>query len=97
MASTEKHIEISLARTGKEYADLHRWINEGDLQFERHDFTRVWDLIPEVQARFGDEGVREYIEHLRVDMEMKLTNTWGKEDSMRDAALTYFGIKRKIA
>jgi len=97
MPHTDRHIEISLARTGKDYAELHRWINDPDMQYERHDFSRVWNLMPEVRARFGEEGVSEYIEHLRVDMESKFTHIWGQAESVRDAALAYFGLKGKDA
>lgn len=94
MPMTDKHVEISLGRTGKDYAELHRWINDPDRQYERHDFNRVWALMPEVRARFGDEGVHEYIEHLRVDMEARFTDIWGEAEAVRDTALEYFGLRK---
>jgi hypothetical protein len=97
MPHTDKHREISQARTGQDYVDLHQWINHPQLQYERHDFTRIPEHLPEIGARFGEEGVREYIEHLRIDMEMKLTGVWGGDAAARDAALEYFGIRRKPA
>lgn len=97
MPPTEKHQQISSARTGKDYGDLHRWINDPELQFARHDVTRAWEFIPEVKERFGEEAVGEYFEHLRIDMEMKLTNIWGGTTEVRDAALEYFGIRKKTA
>ena len=35
MPPTEKHFEMSLARTGKDYADLHRWIDAAEHKNER--------------------------------------------------------------
>lgn len=95
MPPIERHQEISLVRTGKDYTDLHRWIDDSDMKYERHDFGRVWDLMPEVRARFGDEGVREYIEHLRVDMEVKFTQIWGGSETERENALQYYGLRKK--
>lgn len=97
MPHIDKHVEISLGRTGKDYAKLHRWINDPDRQYERHDFSRVWELMPEVPARFGDEGVGEYIKHSRVDMASRLTNIWGEAEAVRDATLAYFGLTRNSA
>jgi len=95
MPPTEKHFEISLTRTGKDYADLHRWIDDPDNKNERHDFTRIWDFGPGIAARFGEEGVREYIEHLRVDMERKFKKLRHQyKDAMQEAQI-YFGIAAK--
>lgn len=95
MPQTEKHQEMSLARTGKDYAELHRWINDPEHQYARHDFSRIWDFLPEIREHFGEEGVREYIEHLRVDMESKFTHIWGQSEAVRDAALEYYGLRKK--
>ena len=95
MPPTERHQQISTSRTGKDFVDLHRWINDAEKQFERHDVTRFWEFLPEVKERFGEEAVAEYVEHLRVDMEMKFTNIWGGTGEARDAALEYFGIRKK--
>lgn len=95
MPPTEKHQQISLSRTGKDYFELHAWINDPEQQLSRHDFTRIFDFIPEIQQKFGEEGVREYIEHLRIDMEMKFTRIWGEGETVRNTALEYFGIRPK--
>lgn len=97
MPQTEKHQQISTSRTGKDYGELHRWINDPEQQLARHDVTQAWKFIPEVTERFGEEAVGEYFEHLRIDMEMKLTNIWGGSTELRDSALEYFGIMKKTA
>ncbi|MBS3935279.1 MAG: HDIG domain-containing protein [Sulfuritalea sp.] len=95
MPPTTKHMHSSLSRTGKDYADLHAWINDADHQLDRHDFTKIVDFAPEIQAKFGAEGLREYIEHLREDLDSKFTKIWGKDVAARDEALDYYGIRRR--
>lgn len=95
MPPTIKHQHTSLSRTGKDYAALHAWIDDPVLKAERHDFTRMLEFAPLVRAQFGDEGVAEYIEHLREDMEVKLMKIWGKDAATRDEALDYYGIRKK--
>ena len=95
MPPTTKHMQTSLSRTGKEYAELHAWINDPDQQLDRHDFTKIPDFAPEIMAKFGAEGLREYIEHLREDLDSKFTKIWGKDTATRDEALDYYGIRRK--
>jgi uncharacterized protein len=95
MPPTPKHLQTSLSRTGKDYATLHAWIDDPVLKAERHDFTRMLDFGPEIKAKYGEEGLREYIEHLREDMDVKLMKIWGKDAATRDEALDYYGIRRK--
>lgn len=95
MPHTEKHMQTSLSRTGKDYAELHAWINDPAMQVERHNFTKIWDFSTEIIAKYGEEGLREYIEHLRMDMAGKFKGIWGGSEAMRDDALDYFGISKK--
>jgi uncharacterized protein len=95
MPPTEKHLQSSISRTGRDYADLHYWIDDPVLKAERHDFTKIWDFGSEIKAKFGEEGLREYIEHLREDIDVKLMKIWGKDAATRDEALDYYGICRK--
>ncbi len=95
MPPTTKHLQTSISRTGKDYAALHHWIDDPVLKAERHDFTKIWDFGPEIKAKFGEEGLREYIEHLREDIDVKLMKIWGKDATTRDEALDYYGICRK--
>ncbi|TBV79070.1 MAG: HDIG domain-containing protein [Desulfobulbaceae bacterium] len=95
MPPTTKHLHTSLSRTGKDYAELHAWINDPVMQYDRHDITKICDFGPEIRARFGEEGLREYIEHLREDIDVKLTKIWGKDAATRDEALDYYGIRKQ--
>ncbi|MDP1652397.1 MAG: HDIG domain-containing protein [Rhodocyclaceae bacterium] len=95
MPPTVKHLQTSISRTGKDYAELHHWIDDPVLKAERHDFTKIWDFGPEIKAKYGEEGLREYIEHIREDIDVKLMKIWGKDAATRDEALDYYGICKK--
>jgi uncharacterized protein len=95
MPPTAKHLQTSISRTGKDYAELHNWIDDPVLKHERHDFTRIMDFGTAIKAKYGEEGLQEYIEHLREDMDVKLMKIWGKDAATRDEALDYYGIRRK--
>lgn len=95
MPPTEKHFAMSLERTGKDYADLHRWIDAAEHKNERHDFTRIWEFGPQLAAQYGEEGVKEYIEHLREDMEKKFKKIRHEYKAAMHDAQIYFGIKHR--
>jgi uncharacterized protein len=93
MPPTEKHFVTSRNRVGQDYVELHRWIDDPVNKNERHDFTRIWEFGPEIRNRFGEEGVSEYIEHLREDMENKFAKLLGEPSAELLQALRYFGIR----
>lgn len=95
MPPTQKHLQTSISRTGKDYAELHNWIDDPELKTARHDFTKIWEFGAAIKAKYGAEGLQEYIEHLREDMDVKLMKIWGKDATTRDEALDYYGIRRK--
>jgi uncharacterized protein len=97
MPPTAKHFVTSSKRTGKDYAELHNWIDTEDvaLKYERHNFTNIWKFGPEIAAQYGEEGVAEYIEHLREDIENKITKLVPEcKETLKDAFI-YFGFSRK--
>lgn len=71
MPSLEKHIELSIKRTGKEYREVHEWLDGDDVSFieklARHNFLTTSKFLPVVERKFGKEGVIEYIHHLEDD------------------------------
>lgn len=92
MPPTIKHYDTSIQRTGKDYADLHDWIDDAEKKYERHDFTKIWIFGPEIAAKFGEEGVQEYIEHLREDIENKISKLVPEHKETLKDAFIYFGI-----
>jgi hypothetical protein len=69
MPDLKTHCEISLKRTGKEFRELHEWMDEPRKELgrahrtERHDNT----YIDYVEERWGWEGVLEFLHHIAVD------------------------------
>ncbi|MFA4829983.1 MAG: hypothetical protein WC855_02710 [Thermodesulfovibrionales bacterium] len=83
MPSIDAHAKASIERTGKEYRDVHEWIDKDEAKkVERHDITKIPQNIKEIELRWGEEGVREYIQHIHDDIKKRLADT-----------LAYFGIK----
>lgn len=67
-----KHLEKSLKRTGKEYKEMHDWLdNYPQTKAERHNLDTLPQNIEFVKYRWGDEAVTEYLLHLVEDLIMK--------------------------
>ncbi|RLB84430.1 MAG: hypothetical protein DRH26_19240, partial [Deltaproteobacteria bacterium] len=71
MPPTIQHYKSSLERTGNEWRDIHDWVDDPNHKNEHHDFTRIADFTPIIREKFGEEGVAEYINHIREDMDKK--------------------------
>ncbi|HIH21327.1 MAG: hypothetical protein J4478_04060 [Candidatus Diapherotrites archaeon] len=73
MPSLEKHIQLSRERTGKDFKEVHEWLDGKELnakeRVERHRIVNVQKFLPMVEEKFGREGVREYLQHLQDDYE----------------------------
>ena len=73
MPSIEKHIELSLERTGKEFREVHEWMDGRDINRKemsaRHSIMNIPQFLPVVEKQFGKEGVREYLHHIKDDYE----------------------------
>src|SRR3989338_5751614 len=80
MPALKIHCQSSLARTGKTYEDLHKWMDEGqkflekDHRFERHSTS----YISYVMKTWGKEGVLEFLQHIIEDYQDTLTKYNGK-------------------
>lgn len=93
MPPTKEHYQSSLERTGKEWKEVHDWVDEPEYKNERHDFTRIADFTPIVREKFGDEGVYEYINHIREDMDKKFAKLKKEYEEKMADAYAYFGIR----
>ncbi len=66
MPRLKTHCKNSKQRTGKEFEDLHKWMDEGheylgqDHRFERHSGA----YIKYVKEKWGIEGVIEFLNHI---------------------------------
>lgn len=83
MPTIDVHTKTSIERTGKDYKDVHEWVDKDEAKkVERHDITKMPQNIKEVELGWGEEGVREYIQHIHDDIKKRIADT-----------LAYFGIK----
>ena len=93
MPPTKQHYASSLERTGEEWKEVHDWVDHPDHKNERHDFTRIADFTPIILEKFGEDGVKEYINHLREDMDKKFAKLKKEYEEKMTDAYSYFGIR----
>ncbi len=91
MPPIKKHVEASLARTGKEYREVHEWIDDPDNKNERHDFTLVLEFAKMFTEKYGEEAAQEYVFHLSDDLKGKFGHVLEDTQNAMKDALTYFG------
>jgi len=94
MPSIEKHVEISRQRTGRDYLELHEWIDKDPTtKIERHDITRIPEYGKMMLEKYGPQGLEEYLRHIHDDFTARFGHV--KEDVERaiDETLAYFGVK----
>ena len=72
MPNIDKHVMTSVENTGKEYREVHEWLDsDPDRKADRHDTTKVHEHGKTVEELYGKEGRAEYIRHLHDDAVMK--------------------------
>jgi len=95
MPSIEKHIETSTKRTGKQYRQVHEWIDDPPYKDERHDITRVLEFSRMFQDKYGEEAAQEYVQHLADDLNGKFNHLVEDVQNLVDNTLAYFGAKKR--
>jgi hypothetical protein len=93
MPSIDKHVQTSLARTGKEYREVHEWIDDPENKNERHDITKIPDNFQMFKDKHGEEGAREYVQHLSDDLKGRFGHVIDDFEKAMSDALVYFGSK----
>ena len=85
MPSIEKHIKLSLKRTGKPFRELHIWMEEEHKTLNtnnRHDIIQIPKNLEIVRKKFGDDAVNELLYHIKEDYEnnkaYKIINILGR-------------------
>lgn len=75
MPSVDKHSELSDKRTGKSYRELHEWMDpwkdNEKAAIQRHDITNIPENILYVEKKWGEEGKKEFLHHIKEDHENK--------------------------
>lgn len=93
MPPVKNHIEASQKRTGKEYRDIHEWIDDPEKKAERHDITKIYEYGKMIEEKYGKEALQEYLKHIHDDVKAKFDHI--QEDLKKSIAdtLAYFGVK----
>ncbi len=93
MPPIDNHIRSSMERTGKEYREIHEWIDEPDHKNERHDITKILEFGKMFEKKYGEEGAQEYIQHIHDDMNGKFGHLLEDIERMLKDTLSYFGAR----
>ena len=71
MPKLEEHIKKSLERTGKEWRNVHEFLDGQHLsvleKLRRHSPLVAVRNFGEIEKDSGQEGIREYVHHLKED------------------------------
>ncbi len=94
MPSIETHVKTSLKKTGKEYREIHEWIDEPEHKNERHDITRILEFGKMFEEKYGEEGAQEYIQHIHDDMNSRFEHLLEDVEKLVKETLSYFGAKK---
>jgi len=82
MPPLDAHLKNSKERTGKEYEELHHWMDNDKIKSpEVHDISKIPANIKYVSRKWGEEEVAEFVLHIKEDMEHRLKDN-----------LQYFGL-----
>lgn len=98
MPPFKDHLVTSLKRTGREYRDLHHWLdNDPDKQVkeDRHDLGRLLENIDYVRKKWGEEAVSEFLLHVVEDLCMKDIKTLREAGCPEDAVAHSVEVARK--
>lgn len=94
MPPIEKHMKTSLDRTGKDYREIHEWLDSDSVKkAERHDITKIYEYGQLFRERYGDEALQEYIWHIHDDLKAKFEHIQEDFKKAIDDNLAYFGVK----
>lgn len=85
------HIQSSVKRTGREYREVHEWIDNPATKYERHDFSRVLENARMFTEKYGEEAAQEYVEHLVEDMHCRFNKVLVEHQKLTADCLKYFG------
>jgi uncharacterized protein len=91
MPELHVHIQSSLNRTGKEYREVHQWIDNPETKHERHDFSQVLENAKMFTEQYGEEAAKEYVLHLVEDLRCRFTKVLGEHQNLTADCLKYFG------
>lgn len=94
MPPIEKHLKASIEKTGKDYKNVHEWL-DGDpaKKAERHDITKIYEYGKMIEEKYGKEALQEYIRHIHDDVKAKFNHIQHDFEKTIADTLAYFGVK----
>jgi class 3 adenylate cyclase len=96
MPTIKQHAEMSRKRTGKDYKDLHEWMDANPRKKEeRHDIGRIYDYGKMMEEKYGPEGLQEYLHHIRDDFLARFNNVKEVMDKALSEVLAYLVSRPK--
>ncbi|GAB4407646.1 MAG: hypothetical protein OHK0032_03020 [Thermodesulfovibrionales bacterium] len=96
MPPVDAHIKRSIERTGRDYRELHEWLDDPEMKTERHDIMRIHEFETIVEERYGKEGLEEYMGHIHDDIKSKFEAVTQEFERKLRETLNYFGIKTGV-
>ncbi len=94
MPPIASHTKASQERTGKNYQDIHEWLDlDPATKAERHDITKIFEFGQMIEEKYGKEGREEYIRHLHDDVKAKFSHLQHDFEKQIADTLAYFGVK----
>lgn len=94
MPPITSHTKSSLERTGKDYQEVHEWLDlDPEKKAERHDVTRIYEYGKMFEEQYGAEARGEYVRHLRDDLKAKFLHLQHDFEKQIADTLAYFGVK----
>jgi uncharacterized protein len=106
MPKINEHIQKSIEKTGKDFKEVHGFVDNAATKFHRHDITRIFEIGKYFEKTQGQEAVHEYIQHIHDDVKSKFehlfedlekivsSETLPKIQKLVWDTLRYFGIKQ---
>lgn len=94
MPALDVHLKNSKERTGKEYREIHEYL-DGDpaKKPERHDITKIYEHGKMLEQKYGPEALGEYLEHIKEDLKAKFSHLQHDFEKNIADTLAYFGLK----
>jgi hypothetical protein len=94
MPPVPSHTKSSLERTGKDYKEVHEWLDmDPEKKAERHDITKIFEYGTMIERKYGVDARQEYIRHLHDDMKAKFNHLQHDIEKQIADTLAYFGVK----
>ncbi|MBC8414484.1 hypothetical protein H8E50_12570 [bacterium] len=94
MPPIDRHIKTSLDKTGKDYKEVHEWLDsDPDMKAERHDMTKIYEFGKIIEEKYGKEALQEYIRHIHDDVKAKFDHLKEDLDKALAETLEFFGVK----